>query len=56
MKTIMKTMCHHPGYHHNGFDNIYQTIIKIKHNREMIGNICPNMKLTLPCTLLSQYN
>ena len=22
---IMKKMCYHPGYHHNGFDNIHQT-------------------------------
>ena len=41
---------------HNGFDNIYQALIKIKHNREMVGKICSNMKLTPPSTLLPQNN
>ena len=53
---MMKTMCHYPSYHHNVFDNIYQTIIQIKHNREMVGKICPNMKLAFSCTPLHQYN
>ena len=44
------------GYHRHGFDNIYETITKIKHNREMIGNICRNMKLPPPCIPLPQYN
>ena len=52
----MNTMCYHPGYHRNGFDKIYQSLIKIKYNREMVGKICPNMKLTRPCTPLPQYN
>ena len=31
----MKTMCyhHHPGYHHNGFDNMYQTLTNIKQSK-----------------------
>ena len=53
---IMKTMCYHPGYYQNGFDNIYQTLIKINNNTEMFGKICPNLKLTPPCTLLPQNN
>ena len=53
MKNENIAMCHHPSYHDNGFDNIYQNI-KIKHNREMVGKIYPNMKLTSPCTPLSQ--
>ena len=32
-------MCYHPGYHFSEFDNKYQTLIKIKHNREMVGKI-----------------
>ena len=52
----MKTMCYHPGYYQNGFDNIYQTLIKINNNTEMFGKICPNLKLTPPCTLLPQNN
>ena len=32
---------------------IYQTLIKIKHNRDMVGKICPNMKLTPRYTHLS---
>ena len=27
---------------------------KRKHNREKVGKICPNMKLTPPCTPLPQ--
>ena len=52
MKNENNAMCHHPSYHDNGFDNIYQNI-KIKHNREMVGKIYPNMKLTPPCTPLT---
>ena len=52
----MKTICHHPSYDYNGFDNIYQTIIKIKDNSEIVGKICPNMKLIPPCTPLPQHN
>ena len=52
----MKTICYHPGYHHNGFNSLYQTLIKIKHNKEMAGKICPNMKLTPPCTPFPQHN
>ena len=51
----MNTMCYHPGYHFSEFDNKYQTLIKIKHNREMVGKICPNGKLTPPCTPLSTF-
>ena len=51
----MKTMWYHPDYHHNRFDNIYQTLIKVKHNREMVGKICPNMKLTPSYTPFPQY-
>ena len=29
-----------------------QALIKIKHDREMVGKICPNMKLTPLCTPL----
>ena len=31
----MKTMCyhHHPGYPHNGFDNMYQTLTNIKQSK-----------------------
>ena len=32
-------MCYHPGYDHNGFDNIYQTLIKVKHNKEIFVQI-----------------
>ena len=46
---IMKTMCYLPVYHHYGFYNISLTFIKIKPNREIVGNISPNMKLTPPC-------
>ena len=35
----MKTMYYHPGCHHNGFDNIYQIFIKIKHNRDIVAKI-----------------
>ena len=52
----MNTMCYHPGYHHNEFDNICQTLIKIKQNRKMVGKNCPDMKLTPPCTPLPQYD
>ena len=52
----MNTMCYYPGYHHNEFDNICKTLIKIKQNRKMDGKIYPNMNLTSPCTRLSQYN
>ena len=51
---IMKTMCCCTVYRHNGFDNKYQTLIKIKNNREMVCNISPNMKSTPPCTPLPQ--
>ena len=44
----MNTMCYYPGYHHNGFDNIYQSFIKIKYNREMVGKICPNKLFAAP--------
>ena len=27
-----------------------------KSNTEMVGKICPNMKMTPPCTLLPEYN
>ena len=30
--------------------------MKIKHNREMVGKIYPNMKLTHPYSPLPQYN
>ena len=33
-----------------------QSLIKIKHDREMAGKLCPNLKFTSPCTLLPQYN
>ena len=42
--------------HINRFGNIYQTLIQIRHNREMTDKIFPNMKLTPPCTPLPQYN
>ena len=47
----MKIMYYHPGYYHNGFDNI-----QIKHNREMVGKICSNMRVTPPCTPFRQNN
>ena len=34
-------------YCHNGFDKVYQTIIKMKHNAEMVGKICIDMKLAI---------
>ena len=40
----MKTMCYHPGYYGNRFDNIYQALIKTKHNRQMVCKVCSNMK------------
>ena len=54
MKTMSDSL--YPDYHYNGFDNIYQTLIEIIHNRKMVGKICPNMKLSPPCTPLPQYN
>ena len=45
----MKTMCYLPVYPHYGFYNISLAFTKIKPNREIVGNICPNMKLTPPC-------
>ena len=53
---IMNTMWYHPYFHHNGFDNICQTLIKIKYDTEMVGKICPDIKLTPLSTLLPQYN
>ena len=35
--------------------NIYQNFMKIKHSTEMVSKICPNMKLTPPCTPLPRY-
>ena len=34
-----KKMSHHPSYRHNKFDNIYQTIIKVNHDRETVSRI-----------------
>ena len=39
-------------YRHNGFDKVHQTIIKMKNNTEMIGKICPDMKLAIDSFLL----
>ena len=39
-----------------GVSSLCQTLIKIKDNREMVGKICPNMKMTPPCNPLPQYN
>ena len=33
-------MCYHSGYHHN----IYETLIKIKHDRGMVGKNCPDSR------------
>ena len=47
LKTVMKII-----YCHNGFDKVYQTIIKMKHNTEMVGKICIDMKLAIDSFLL----
>ena len=36
----------------NEWSSLRQTFMKIKHNREMVGKICRNMKLTSSCTPL----
>ena len=51
---IMKTMCYRPGYHQNGHTKSDQTLIKIIPNTDMIGKICPNVKMTPPCASLRQ--
>ena len=43
-------------YNFKEWSSLDQTLIKIKHNREMVGKICASMKLTPPCTPLPQYN
>ena len=48
----MKIMRYHTDYD----SNIYQTLTKSKHNRQMVGKIYLNMKLTPPFTPLLQYN
>ena len=40
-----------------GFENMYQALVKIERNREMVGKIFPNVKKFIPpFTPLLQYN